>query len=142
MIEPCDAEENEYEADREGSTRETSGEAGAILLSLRLRSARAARVFGGRSSFAMLLVWISDSEPDDWRIRGRRLRAFGGTLWDACAAVGLSGLRATVPGTACGIHSSLRSSSHGWVVLAMVVSRGRTVLLTGYSRGRASDELL
>jgi hypothetical protein len=39
-------------------------------------------------------------------------------------AAGLPVLRATEAGVACGIHSSDRSSSHGCVVLAIVVSRG------------------
>lgn len=87
-----------------------------MLFWLRLRSIKAFLCFGGRNLGAMLRAWISEKEPDDCLNRGRRLRAFGGTL---CAICACAASRAIESGEGCGIHSSERSSSHGWVVLAM-----------------------
>ena len=41
---------------------------------------KSASCFGGRKSFAILRVCISEKEPEDWRMRGRRLRAFDCSL--------------------------------------------------------------
>jgi len=85
------------------------GAEGAVLAALGLHSARARRCLGGRRSLAAERTSTSGSEPDEWRMRGRRLFAWAGVRWAGVLA--------------CGIHSSDRSSSHGWVVLlAMAVS--------------------
>jgi hypothetical protein len=116
------------------------------LLSLRLRSASALLLFGGCRPLAP--TCISESEPDDCLMRGRRLRGFGGTLCDVCVAAGLADVCAIVDGVPCGIHSSERSSSHGCVVLAMVVMQAvsRTMVETVVEAydgcGNASGELL
>jgi hypothetical protein len=103
--------------------RETSGDDGAMLLSLRLRSASALLLLGGCRPF--MLTWISEKEPDDCLMRGRRLLGFEDALFGDCVAAGLlpASLRVGVgaAGVAWGTHSSDRSSSHGCVVLAMVV---------------------
>lgn len=52
-------------------------------------------------------------------MRGRRLRGFGDALCDDGAAGGLPVLCASISSVACGIHSSERSSSQGWVVFAI-----------------------
>jgi hypothetical protein len=117
-----------------------------MLLSLRLRSASALLLFGGCRPLA--LTCISESEPDDCLMRGRRLRGFGGTLCDVCVAAGLAEVRAIVGGVPCGIHSSERSSSHGCVVLAMVVTQAvsrrvvENVIEACDGGGNAFEELL
>lgn len=109
-----------------------------VLAALGLHSTRAGRCLGGRSSFAAEeRTSTSDSEPDEWRMRGRRLFACVGVRWAvgeaSCGGGGEGGggcdcgcggaWRAREPGVlVCGIHSSDRSSSHGWVELAMAVS--------------------
>ena len=117
MTEPCDMEKSEYETSRGAACGD---EVAGMSRSLRLRSWPWPRCFGGRSSFAMLRTWMSEKEPEDWRMRGRRLRAFP-ALWLAWEMAGLSVLRASVSGEGCVTHSSDRSSSHGCVVLAIVV---------------------
>lgn len=110
-------EKSEYDMSRGAACGD---EVAGTPKSLRLRSWPAPRCFGGRSSFAMLRTWISEKEPEDWRMRGRRLRALP-ALWLAWEAAGLSELRTTESGEGCITHSSDRSSSHGCVLLAIVV---------------------
>jgi hypothetical protein len=99
-----------------------------MLFSLRLRSASALLLLGGCRPFE--LTWISDRDPDDCLMRGRRLRGLGGTLCDVWVGAALPALRARVGGVPWGIHSSERSSSHGCVVSAIVASRAG-----GWSQG-------
>lgn len=137
-------EKDEYEARRGGPMCDALGEdgAGGALMSLRLRSRRALLCLGGRSSLAMLRTWISEKEPEDCRMRGRRLRAFADALWGVFVAAGLWALRAIVAGESWTTHSSERSSSHGCVVLLamlvvmVVVSAGCRVGRVDVSVGR------
>jgi hypothetical protein len=105
-------EKDEYEARRGGSTCDALGDdgAGGALMSLRLRSRRALRCLGGRSSFAMLRTWISEKEPEDCRKRGSRLRALADALWGVFVADGLGALWACVSGEGWSTHSSDRPS--------------------------------
>jgi hypothetical protein len=75
--------EKEREAGREAGTGEASSD--AMLWSLRLRSANALLRLGRRRSLARWRTRISEKEPDDWRMRGRRLWSLDGTLCEVCA---------------------------------------------------------
>lgn len=140
-------DEKAWEGVGEWGTWDASENASVLALtSLRLRSASALLCLGGRNSFAMLRTWISEKEPEDCLMRGRRLRAFAGTLCDDCVAAGDSEVRADASGVACGIHSSERSSSHGCVMLAMLAwccglrGVGQAVVVIIIVRGRVAED--
>ena len=88
-----------------------------MLLSLRLRSTRALRRFGGCISLELCLRYISEKDPDDCRMRGKRLFGFGGTLCATCVDGDVVASNPEISGAGWAIHSSERSSSHGWLIV-------------------------
>lgn len=52
-------------------------------------------------------------------MRGRRLCSFGATLCDDVCGDGASCASGALDSVGCAIHSSERSSSHGWLMFAV-----------------------